>query len=147
MLPVDPAHAVHEGGPTDAEPPESAAEPEQGIVPLPVSDEQRAEKLKHTREMERLMGLQEDTQDPQEMKRLWVQLRQFDQAPKLRGMFFDGDNWGDLYFLWSLERMAVIYDLKMIEGKAQFGLLSQFGPDMPTRWSRLLTKPTSGSSK
>ena len=37
-----------------------------------------------------------------------------DKAPELRGMFFDGDNLGDLYFLWSLERMAVIYDLKKV---------------------------------
>src|SRR5262249_19240609 len=27
------------------------------------------------------------------------------------------DAWGDLYFLWSLERVAVIYDLKKVEGK------------------------------
>ncbi|HYT92699.1 MAG TPA: hypothetical protein VEL76_28540, partial [Gemmataceae bacterium] len=49
--------------------------------------------------------------------RLLLELAQLDNAPLMRGMYFDGDNWGDLYFLWSLERMAVIYDLKKIEDK------------------------------
>jgi len=37
-----------------------------------------------------------------------------DNARELQGIIFGGDTWGDLYFLWSLERMAVIYDLKTI---------------------------------
>ncbi|MSU77445.1 MAG: hypothetical protein EXS16_05030 [Gemmataceae bacterium] len=33
------------------------------------------------------------------------------------GKFFKADAWGDYYFLWSLERVAVIYDVKTIGGK------------------------------
>jgi hypothetical protein len=31
-----------------------------------------------------------------------------------RGALFGAEAWGDLYFLWSLERMAVAYDLKTV---------------------------------
>jgi hypothetical protein len=34
-----------------------------------------------------------------------------------RGTLLRADSWGDLYFLWSLERVAMIYSLKEIGGK------------------------------
>ena len=67
--------------------------------------------------MEELLRRLENAPTLQEKQQIAQQLLAFDSAPKLRGIYFDGDNWGDLYFLWSLERMAVIYDLKLIEGK------------------------------
>ncbi len=33
------------------------------------------------------------------------------------GEFFDADAWGDLYFLWTLERVGVIYSMEQIDGK------------------------------
>jgi len=33
------------------------------------------------------------------------------------GAFFDADAWGDLYFLWTLERVGVIYSMEQIDGK------------------------------
>ncbi|MCI0378796.1 MAG: hypothetical protein L0215_14405 [Gemmataceae bacterium] len=33
------------------------------------------------------------------------------------GTIFGADSWGDLYFLWSIERVAMIYELKKIGGK------------------------------
>lgn len=33
------------------------------------------------------------------------------------GTIFGADSWGDLYLLWSIERVAVIYDLKRFGGK------------------------------
>jgi hypothetical protein len=38
-------------------------------------------------------------------------------GPKSQGKIIRADAWGDLYFLWCLERVAVIYDLKTIGGK------------------------------
>ena len=52
----------------------------------------------------------EKTNDPNELQRLQNRLLVIDNSHE----DVDGDNWGDLYFLWSLERMAVIYDLKKI---------------------------------
>jgi hypothetical protein len=37
------------------------------------------------------------------------------------GRFFGAASWGDLYYLWSLERVAVIYDLPKIGGKDWYG--------------------------
>jgi hypothetical protein len=34
-----------------------------------------------------------------------------------KGRLIAAQAWGDLYFLWSMERMAVVYDLKTIAGK------------------------------
>jgi hypothetical protein len=79
-----------------------------------VSAEDRARKQAYTAKMEQLMAAEERTNDPAELQRLEMQIRAMDKAANLRGMYFDGDNWGDLYFLWSLERMAVIYDLNKI---------------------------------
>jgi hypothetical protein len=79
-----------------------------------VSAEEFARKQKRTFDMEILMRQLEDARDEDERKNLVQQLTALDNARELRGLFFDGDDWGDLYLLWSLERMAVIYDLKKL---------------------------------
>src|SRR5262249_53904487 len=38
-------------------------------------------------------------------------------APKNGGKTIHANAWGDLYFLWSLERVAVVYNLPTIGGK------------------------------
>ncbi|HEV3443682.1 MAG TPA: hypothetical protein VG099_03510, partial [Gemmataceae bacterium] len=67
-----------------------------------------------TREMEETLRKIEDCRDPAELEKLHEKMKKLDNAAELRGLLFGGDNWGDLYFLWSLERMAVIYDLKKV---------------------------------
>jgi hypothetical protein len=86
-----------------------------GKVPA-VDPAERERRHKHTATMEDALRRLE-TAAPQERQQLIQQLIQLDKAPLLRGIYFDGDNWGDLYFLWSLERMAVIYDLKRVGEK------------------------------
>src|SRR5262249_30845303 len=39
------------------------------------------------------------------------------KRPGGRGRVFGADARGDYYYLWSLERVAMIYDLKMIDGR------------------------------
>src|SRR5262249_29406102 len=36
------------------------------------------------------------------------------------GPVLKADGWGDLYFLWALERLAVVYDLREIGGSAWY---------------------------
>src|SRR5205807_9814651 len=79
-----------------------------------VAGEEVAKRMQRTLEMQQLVSQLETTVDSAEHKQLMALLQKLDNAPELRGMLFDGDNWGDLYFLWSLERMAVIYNLTKI---------------------------------
>ncbi len=53
----------------------------------------------------------------QEMLKMPAYVRTRGPAGKLVG----AEAWGDLYFLWSMERMAVVYDLKTIAGKDWYG--------------------------
>src|SRR5262249_18834179 len=46
-----------------------------------------------------------------------TKIKALDEPPLYRGTYFDADAWGDLYFLWSVERVAVLFDLKDIGGK------------------------------
>src|SRR5207253_796047 len=46
-----------------------------------------------------------------------LKLQPFIQPRGAGGRLVGADGWGDLYFLWSMERMAVVYDLKTIAGK------------------------------
>lgn len=41
-------------------------------------------------------------------------------APDYGGGWFNADAWGDLYFLWTLERVGVIYSTDKIDGKDWF---------------------------
>src|SRR5262249_26755466 len=42
------------------------------------------------------------------------QINQLDNAIWYKGTYMNADAWGDLYFLWSVERVAVVYDKKKI---------------------------------
>ena len=79
-----------------------------------MSPEQLARGQQRTRELDETLRQVENSRDMAELLRLETKLKVLDNASELRGLLFDGDNWGDLYFLWSLERMAVIYDLKKV---------------------------------
>jgi hypothetical protein len=81
-----------------------------------VSEEEQARRQEHTAELEQLQRQLEFALEA-DKPRLARRLARMDQAPLLRGVFLNCDSWGDLYFLWSVERMAVIYDLKEIEGR------------------------------
>ena len=80
-----------------------------------LSAEEQSRRRQHTARMEQVLGQLESGQGNR--LALLQEMRNLDRATELRGILFDGDNWGDLYFLWSLERMAVIYDLKKIQDK------------------------------
>ncbi len=79
-------------------------------------EELRERRRQHTAAMEDVYRKLE-TAGPAERLALQAELTRLDKANEERGTLFDADAWGDLYFLWSVERMAVIYDLKQIEGK------------------------------
>jgi hypothetical protein len=38
-------------------------------------------------------------------------------VPRYKGTLFGADAWGDLYFLWSVDRVGMIYQMDRIEGK------------------------------
>jgi hypothetical protein len=71
---------------------------------------------KHTAEM---MGLNRSWQEAPDNERSALQKKidAIDDAKLFRGTYFNSDSWGDLYFLWSVERVAVIFDLKKIGNK------------------------------
>jgi hypothetical protein len=56
---------------------------------------------------------------PQERQALEQELTQVRASliPPVSGRMVGAESYGDLYFLWSLERMAVVWDLKTIAGK------------------------------
>ncbi len=81
-----------------------------------VTEEEQARRRQHTAELEDLQRRIEfalEADKPRLLRRMVL----LDRAPELRGVFLNCDSWGDLYFLWSVERMAVIYDLKEIGGR------------------------------
>jgi hypothetical protein len=80
----------------------------------------RDHRRKHTAEM---MALNKEWQEAQESERpaIMRRIQDLDKAPLLKGTYFNADAWGDLYFLWSVERVGVIFDLKTIGGKDWFG--------------------------
>ncbi|HYV36529.1 MAG TPA: hypothetical protein VE988_12530, partial [Gemmataceae bacterium] len=69
---------------------------------------------KHTADMEAVFALMETTNDQKEFDEARAKLLELDKSPLMSGHFFGGDNWGDLYFLWSLERLCMIYGLDKI---------------------------------
>jgi hypothetical protein len=81
-------------------------------MPLGAAERRR----KHTADM---MALNKQWQEAPESERPMIKrhLDELDDAQKMRGTYFNADSWGDLYFLWSVERVAVVFDLKAIEGK------------------------------
>ena len=74
------------------------------------------QRRKHTAD---LMELNRQWQEGPENERSSVdqRIKKIDDATRLQGTYFGSDSWGDLYFLWSVERVAVVFDLKQIAGK------------------------------
>lgn len=87
-----------------------------GKDPRRLSERSRDERRKHTAE---LMDLNHQWQEGRESERKSIEsrIKNIDDARMLKGTYFGSDSWGDLYFLWSVERVAVVFDLKQIAGK------------------------------
>ena len=60
-----------------------------------------------------------------ERKELLKEFAKLNHANLKHGLLIDADAWGDHYFLWSLQRTAMIYDLKRIVGKDWYAWGSQ----------------------
>jgi hypothetical protein len=80
-----------------------------------LDDKLRQTREKHTREMMDLYREWHAATDERK-KAIEVRLKDLDHAQLLKGTYFSADAWGDLYFLWSVERVAVVFDLKTIGG-------------------------------
>jgi len=85
---------------------------------------EQAQKLKELRAARTVFERQKLLQQFNELQQQQVQVRQqflqLQQSAAFRfgqGKIIGAEALGDLYFLWSLERMAVIYDLKTVNGK------------------------------
>lgn len=79
-------------------------------------DLERKKKLEEYTELSAKIRMTTDRAERAKLRARMIQLR-----PALitvgPGTLFGADSWGDLYFLWSLERMSVVYDLKTVAGK------------------------------
>jgi hypothetical protein len=77
------------------------------------------EQKKRHEDTRRQMELYKQWQEagPDERKKIKEKLEPLVQAPVLRGAVIGADSWGDLYFLWSVERVGVAFGLGKIEGK------------------------------
>ncbi|MCI0459979.1 MAG: hypothetical protein L0Z62_23760 [Gemmataceae bacterium] len=91
-----------------------------GKDPRRLHDLTRKQRQKHTQDM---MALHRKwhSAGPDEQRAIKSEIEKLDKAPLLRGTYFGSDSWGDLYFLWSVERVAVVFDLKLIDGKDWYG--------------------------
>jgi hypothetical protein len=87
-----------------------------GKDPRGLSARERDRRRRHTAAM---MALNKQWQEAPEHERPLIKQRldALDDAQRMKGTYFDSDSWGDLYFLWSVERVAVVFDLKTIGGK------------------------------
>lgn len=56
-------------------------------------------------------------QTPTDRSDIEDRIAELDDIDRLRGTFLDVDAWGDLYFLWSVERVGMIYSMDKIGGK------------------------------
>jgi len=87
-----------------------------GKDPRRMNPRDRETRRKHTADM---MELNRQWQEAPEIERPLIdkKIKALDIARLFKGTYFNSDSWGDLYFLWSVERVAVIFDLRMIGGK------------------------------
>lgn len=74
---------------------------------------EKARRHNHTRQLDGLWRKLLEA-PPQERVNLVPKIRELDNDALATGIIFDADAWGDLYFLWSVERVAVIYGLEKI---------------------------------
>ncbi len=89
-----------------------------GRDPRRLAEAERQRRLKHTAE---LQALQKKWHTAEVEKRSGIakQIQKLDSLMierKEGGTYFGSDAIGDLYFLWSVERVAVLFDLKKIDG-------------------------------
>ncbi len=86
-----------------------------------LSDRERVARHKHTEEMMELYK-EWHAAGPDQRPVIENKLRRLDDARMLKGTYFNADSWGDLYFLWSVERVGMIFGLvKGINGKDWHG--------------------------
>jgi hypothetical protein len=94
----------------------SAPTPALSRTPKRLTDRERKVRHKHTQDMMELYKEWQEA-DAERQPQLMVQLQKLDDARQLKGTYIGADSWGDLYFLWSVERVGVVFDLKTINGK------------------------------
>jgi hypothetical protein len=82
-------------------------------VPMDV----QAKRHEHTDTMDVLYKKMYEAPTLQEKREIAKKLIPLDNDNLAKGIFFEADAWGDLYFLWSVERVAVIYGLEKFQGK------------------------------
>ncbi len=92
-----------------------------GWDPRRLSKEERVSRHEHTKKMMDLYRAWHDA-PPDEKGLIKNKLGALDNATLLKGTYFGADCWGDLYFLWSVERVGMIFGLvKSINGKDWYG--------------------------
>ncbi len=91
--------------------------PRIGLSPRVLSEKQRRIRHEHTEEMMKLFREWHAAQTDEEREAIKRQVEKLDNARLLRGTYFNADSWGDLYFLWSVERTAEIFGLTKINGR------------------------------
>jgi hypothetical protein len=83
-----------------------------------ISQDLRDQRHRDTEEMLKLIKDLQAATDPDEQRDVATRLNKLQEpVEKLRGTYFAADAWGDLYFLWSVERVAVVFDLQKIGTK------------------------------
>jgi hypothetical protein len=95
--------------------------PRIGLSPRHLTESQRQTRHQHTEEMMKLFRDWHMARTDDEREAIKRQVEKLDNARHLRGTYFNADSWGDLYFLWSVERTAEIFGLRAIEGRDWYG--------------------------
>jgi hypothetical protein len=86
-------------------------------VKIRVDDKLRRIRRDHTEEMMKLFRDWHHAEGEDQREAIKRQVEKLDDASRLKGTYFNSDSWGDLYFLWSVERTAEIFGLRTIDGK------------------------------
>lgn len=85
-----------------------------------IKPEKKEERHRDAAKMLELIKEYLNAKDDDERRSVVQELGKLDRPELLKGTYFAADSWGDLYFLWSVERVAVVYDLKKIGDKDWF---------------------------
>ncbi len=83
--------------------------------------EELAKKQKELQELSVKLRRAKDAEERRTLVDQWQKLQAIVRPAALGGRLVGAEGWGDVYFLWSMERMAVVYDLKTIAGKDWHG--------------------------
>ncbi len=79
--------------------------------------ELKLKRHRHTEKLDHLNKQLLEARGGAHAKDIQKKIRQLDNDELATGILFGSDAWGDLYFLWCVERMAMVYGLDKIEGK------------------------------